>query len=192
MSSDSTPDFRNIFAYFNFVSRDFLMKNIYTMQTHNDTLNVLTDANQKLTESWTTGSSSGQLANNWAYLSANASQFLDFINGTGAFSGMPMTSFPVSDFSTAVGTALMNLVASFYNTEPVKDSAAAVNSAVNSMNSIISSQATYEEQPGQNEVKTEGSVVQGDTSTQQTVANIADSFEGVFSNIASLVQQIYS
>lgn len=195
MSTDQpkAPDYHNIFAYLNYVSNTFLLKNIYTMETHNDTLNVLTDTNQKLTESWTTGDKSGDLAAMWNYISGSAQGLQDFINGTvPGFPGESMTSLPVQDYSTAVGTKLMNLIAQYYTTSPVSDNAAADNSAVNSMNSIISSQATYEEQPGQNEVKTESSVLQGDTSTQQTVANIADSFQGVFSNIASLLQQLYS
>lgn len=189
---NTPPDYHNIFSYFNFVSKNFLLKNIYTMETHNDTLNVLTDTNQALTESWTTGSASGPLTQALGKITTSAQEFYNFVTGSNDFAGNSMTQFNVSNFSTAVGVQLMNLVAQYYNTEPVKDSAAAINSAVNSMNSIISSQATYEEQPGQNEVKTEGSVIQGDTSTQQTIANIADSFQGVFANISSLVQQIYS
>jgi hypothetical protein len=198
---NTPPSYHNIFSYFNFVSRNFLLKNIYTMETHNDTLNVLTNTSQALTESWTTGSASGTLALDWSNFpitDGNAQNFVDFVNGTGNYDGtggphgQQMTKYPVSDFSIAVGAQLMALVAKYYNSDPMKDSAAAINSAVNSMNSIINSQATYEQQPGQNAVKTEGSVIQGDTSTQQTIANIADSFQGVFANLSSLVQQMYS
>jgi hypothetical protein len=200
---NTPPSYHNIFSYFNFVSRNFLIKNIYTMETHNDTLNVLTNTSQALTESWTKGSASGALAGDWSTypIDNDAQNFVNFVFGENNYDGdtnakpphgQPMTKYPISDYSVSVVQYLMGLVAKYYNSDPMKDSAAAISSAVNSMVSIVNSQSTNEQQLGQNEVKTEGSVVQGDTSTQQTIANMADSFQGVFANLSSLVQQMYS
>ncbi|MGB7978564.1 MAG: hypothetical protein WCF19_05335 [Chlamydiales bacterium] len=194
-----------------------LLGNIGTMQTHNETLDILTNTNQALTADWTTGSASSvknpaipgppggapvpggmSLQDQLDYIDNQSGNVDDEAAALQAFITTYMTSgdsgtmaYPISDYSQAVGTQLMNILSTCYGSSKLTNAAADM-ATLNSFSSIIQAKANYEEAPGQNEAKTEGSVIQQDTSAQQPIANCNDSIQGIFGNLASLVQQIYS
>ncbi len=196
MSSTHDANYQNVYRYFMHVSNSLLLGNIGTMQTHNTTLDVLTRSNQLLSEAWNTGAAGPDVLNgpyglnNVLDKAPGSQEQADALNAfISEYFSSGSENF-IQEYSTAVGAQLLNLVAQCYG--KLGDGASADMSAVNSFNSVISAKSSYETQIGQNESKTEGSVVQQDTSAQQPIANCADSMEGLFGNVASLIQQTYS
>lgn len=176
----------------------FILNNIGTMQVHNDSNDVITNTNEALTKNWTSGNPTGQLEADWVATansnwenSANAQEIQDFLDGTAKFT-QKATGYPIWNYSQSVVTQILNLIATNYNNEPIKDNQAGDNTTANALNSIVGSEANLEEQPGQNLAKTEGGVLQGDSNTQQTATSCIDSMLQTEGNIPSLIQQIYS
>ncbi len=176
---------KNVYKYFVQVTTDVLMGNIFTLSTHNDTLDVITDCNLKLSESWTTGDAGEDIKKALKGVTSGTA-IDDFISKY-----LTTGNANLSQFSEAVGSQIMQLLAKYYKDLP-KDKGPMDMNVVNSFNSIIQSTANNEEQLMQNEGKTEGSVVQQDASAQQPIADIGSSVEQILGNLASLVQQIYS
>lgn len=174
----------NVYKYFVSVTVDNLMNNINTLEEHNLTLDVVTNCNQDLSEAWTKGPATGDIAQGIKDVQDKSMTIDAFVKKY-----LSAGSANIADFSEATGSLLMNLLANNYDP---KGTGPLDMNVINSFNSIVQSTANNEEQLGQNLSKTEGSVVQQDASAQQPLADIGNSIEGIFGNIASLVQQIYS
>ncbi len=180
------------------VGKPFILNNIMTMHVHNDSNDVITTTNEKLTENWTSGGATGTLETDWVgqaggnwEQNANATQIQNFLDGGSGFS-QKATGYSIWCYSQLVVTQILNLIAANYNNEPIKDNQAGDNATANTLSSIVSSEANLEEQPGQNLAKTEAGVVQSDANTQQTATSCIDSFLQVEGNFSSLLQQLYS
>ena len=64
MSNDfNSTDYNNLYNYMVDVTCNVLLPNIDTLNTHNDTLNLLTNTNEQLTDWWTTGQPSATSSN---------------------------------------------------------------------------------------------------------------------------------
>lgn len=177
------------------IVKENLNDNMYTLQVHNETLDILTAGNQALTAAWTNGSppAGSDLANILALLQKDEQ---DGNSTDGALQignlikMMTGGSGDITQFSQAVGTTIMGYLADFYGA--VGDAAPADTNVINSYMSVITATGNNEEQIGSNGAKTENSVVQQDVGAQQPIADCGNSIIGILSNVSSLIQQIYS
>lgn len=182
-------------TYQNFVSIivDVLRGNISTLATHDETLNIITNANEELTRSWTSGAADPKIQNELDYIgkeiasgdTADAAHHLeDLINEY-----MGSGKSDVDMFSQSTIAQMMGYLGACH--DKLKNASGDI-STVTAYNSIVQSKATNEEQIGQNLSKTEGSVLQQDASAQQPIADIGSDIVQILANIASLIQQTYS
>lgn len=179
------------------VACNLFLGNIVTLGTHNDKLDELLDTNQALTTAWTTGAAGADLQAQLTKIQNDTPGTPAQANDLNAFIAKYLTgsgTIPVSQFSQAIGTTLMQLLAANYaGIDGIHSGQASVDSsAITSFNGIVSATGNNEQQIGQNLGKTEGSVVQTDAGAQQTFTGIVDAVEGFVSIVASLLQQLYS
>jgi hypothetical protein len=183
--------------------------NIDTMQTHNTTLNFLTETNAQLTTAWTTGmpeNPGSTVSNNMAGYYYNVLVFDKAgqencqgntasptssvgPNDMATFILEYMTELNLYQFSQALGTDIMNVLSSpnIYTTSAGPSQMNTVNQFI----SLISSSAGQDEKIGQTESQTESSVAQNDASTQQSLADMGSVINQVGSNPANILQQSF-
>lgn len=172
----------NIYQMYTNVISNLLIGNIGTLQAHNKTLDIYTEASQQLTANWTTNPEKGTAISKALDGVKDNSDMNNFLNTY-------LTKGYLYEFSQSFGIAVMQKL----NQKGVwdKDNSPSQMNIINQFISLISSTGQNEEQIGQNETKTEGSVVQQDGSAQQSLADTGNTVNGTGGNIAGLLQQTY-
>ncbi len=189
----------NVYAEFANTVANLLIGNIGTLQTHTDTLALWTDTNAALTANWTTrtpdqnwnSEDAGKLeaAYEGVQDDIKAGDSKDAQKDFAALLQNFLNPEYLDVFSQAFGVDLMNML-----NNPVvwdKDAGPSQMNVINQFMSLINSCGQKDEQIGQNESKTESSVVQQDAGAQQAIGDMGSTVNGAGGNIAGILQQPY-
>jgi len=179
----------NPYAYYVDVIIDLLQGNTDTTASHAAELKILTNTSESLSSDWTTKidtpSATGSLNAKIGAALAGVSNSTEM----GSFITTYLTKGYLPGFSSELGIQVMTKLSE----AGVWDSNAGPGqmNIINQWNSLISGKAQNEESTGQNDSKTESSVVQQDAGDQQIFVDAGNSVSGVMGNFASLLQQPY-
>ena len=178
----------NPYSYYVDVIIDLLGENTETTASHAAELKILTNTSESLSSAWTTEMPSS---------STSSSLNIDIGNGLAQVNAgtMTMASFIstyltkgyLPGFSSELGIKVMTTLSNHWD----KNAGPGQMNIINQWNSLISGKAQNEESTGQNDSKTESSVVQQDAGDQQIFVDAGNSVSGVMGNFASLLQQPY-
>jgi hypothetical protein len=172
---------QSIYNYYVSVCVNLLMGNIDTLQAHNNTLSVFTTTNDALTKAWTTGPGDQDIVT--ALNNVNSeSDMANFIQDY-------LMSSDQAKFSLALVTAVMTKLSS--SGVWTTDNGPSQMNVINQFNGLVTSSGTEEEQTGQNEGKTESSVLQQDAGAQQPLSDIGNAVSGIAQSENSLLQQTF-
>ncbi len=177
----------SVYTFMTDVVVDALMNNIGTLMTHNTTLDVLTQTSQLLSFNWTSGPGSSSLQQEYADLVGDPADGKTLMAN---FIKTFLNQKYLYGFSAFYGTEIMSLLSqsSYWDS----DAGPSQMNILNQWNSMVSSTAQNDENTGQNLVKGENSIIQSDANAQQPLSDIDTAALGIFGNIGTLLQQLYS
>ncbi len=165
--------------------------NTETTMSHAEELHILTQTSESLSSAWTTTPS----AADQSALTQQIETALAGVNGSssmGTFITTYLTDGYLDGFSSELGIQVMTTLSNPNNWDSSSGSSSPGQmNIINQWNSLITSKAQNEESLGQNDTKTESSVVQQDAGAQQVFADMGNSVSGIVGNYASLLQQAY-